>query len=94
MTAAILYVVVLMPYILLSYGDRYAAPLVPIKLILIVHALSFFIQPSSAAFPNASSNGITTPNLRLIGRQAPHQPILFVTKKHFTALPFIGIRKS
>ena len=34
----VLYVAILAPYILISYYDRYAAPLLPIKLILVIYA--------------------------------------------------------
>jgi len=35
--AALIYLFVLLPYILVSYGDRYAAPLLAVKLLLVLH---------------------------------------------------------
>ncbi len=45
LTAIQVYGLVLMPYILVSYDDRYAVPLLPIKSLLVLYALEALLSP-------------------------------------------------
>jgi hypothetical protein len=45
--ALTVYVTMLAPYVLISFGNRYAAPLLPIKALLIIYAVSFLIRRRS-----------------------------------------------
>ncbi len=48
-SAATIVLIVLLPYVLVSYGDRYAAPLLPLKCVLILHAAAFLGKRSRIA---------------------------------------------
>ena len=54
-----IYVVVLMPYILVSYDDRYVVSLLPIKLLLILYAINALLSPFQYQIAN-EDNPIST----------------------------------
>lgn len=45
--AVAIYALVLLPYVLVSYYDRYAAPLVGMKMLIVAHALGLLFGRSA-----------------------------------------------